>query len=341
MLLPTPREVKKNLSLNLAQQHFVQSCRQAGKNILQGEDKRLVIVAGPCSIHDRASALEYGRRLKGLAQKVSGTCFLVMRVYVEKPRTTTGWKGFLYDPHLDGSNDLKTGIFWTRQLLLELTEMHIPIACEFVDPLAALYVDDLISWGFIGARTSASQPHRQLASRLDMPIGFKNTIDGNIDHAIHAVIAAQHPHAFMHINEEGRLSAVQSEGNPWAHVVLRGGTKAPNYDPASIALTLDKLKALHLHARILIDCAHGNSRKQHDKQKNVFYALMEQIEQGNEAILGMMLESHLEAGNQLLSGEIASGISITDACMDWSSTETLVSWADSALGAPCSAGSPT
>jgi 3-deoxy-7-phosphoheptulonate synthase len=331
MLLPTPKEIKQSLPLRPDQQQFVKNCRRSGKNLLAGDDKRLVIVAGPCSIHDRASALEYGRRFKDLAAKVSKTCFLVMRVYMEKPRTTTGWKGLLYDPHLDGSNDLNTGILWARELLLELTEMRVPIASEFVDPLAALYMEDLVSWGFIGARTSASQPHRQLASHLDMPIGFKNTPDGNIDPAVHAVVAAQNPQAFMHINEEGRLSAAQSRGNAWTHVVLRGGAESPNYDPASIAATVAKLNALQLGPRLLIDCAHGNCQKQFDRQKSVFYSVLEQIEQGNQAILGMMLESHLESGNQSLSGEISSTVSVTDGCIDWSSTEALVSWADSCL----------
>jgi 3-deoxy-7-phosphoheptulonate synthase len=336
MELPSPKDLKSKLPLSRHQRDFVDSSRRTIENLVTGEDRRLAIVAGPCSIHEMESALEYAKRFKGLLERVKKTCFLAMRVYFEKPRTITGWKGLLYDPHLDGSHDIQTGLYWTRELLLKMAEWQIPVAAEFLDPLAAAYFDDLVSWGFIGARTSASQTHRQLASSLLMPVGFKNGTDGNIDNAIHGVVAAGSPHSFLGMNEEGRLSIRKSSGNLYTHVVLRGG-EAPNFDLGSIHYTLGKLRSQNLPERILIDCAHANCQKQYEKQTNVFYTLMEQVQQGSRHLMGVMLESHLEAGNQLLSEDPSSlryAVSITDPCIDWSTTEELVLFSDSILSSP-------
>lgn len=326
-MLLTPRELKQRLPLNADAAEFVHHSRQTVRKLLARHDQRLAIITGPCSIHDQTSALEYARRLKALSTEVEKSCFLVMRVYVEKPRTTTGWKGVLYDPNLDGSNDMAKGLLWTRELLLELAALEVPVATEFLDPLAAPYFEDLVSWGFIGARTSASQPHRELASLLTLPVGFKNSMDGNVDQAIHAVIAAQSSHTFFHINEKGKLQITQSHGNENTHIVLRGSLSSPNYDPLFVQETLQKLRYRSLNPALLIDCSHGNCQKDAEKQKDAFYSILEQLEEGTEEIVGVMLESHLEPGNQFLSESPSSlkyGVSITDPCIGWETTESLV-----------------
>jgi len=325
MHIATPSKLKRSYPLSAEQSRFVAETRNAVRAIVSGKDLRLAIVAGPCSIHDLASAIEYGKRLKELSKEVQRSCLLVMRVYVEKPRTITGWKGLLYDPLLDGSNDVATGLAWTRELLRELASLEIPTATEFLDPLAAVYIDDLVTWGFIGARTSASQTHRQLASWLPMPVGFKNSVDGNIDLAIHGVIAARSPHTFLHIGPSGRVGAFHSEGNPYTHIVLRGSLDGANYDGASVQQAALKMQAAGVKGRLLIDCAHGNSQKSYEKQKEAFISILDQIEEGH--VMGMMMESHLSAGSQFLSESPSSlkyGVSITDPCIDWSSTEQLV-----------------
>jgi len=317
---------------------FIAESQQAVRNIVSGKDRRKAIVVGPCSIHDRGAALEYAERFKGLAKSVKETCFLVMRVYLEKPRTTTGWKGLIYDPHLDGSHAIQTGLMWARELLMMLSDMNVPTATEFVDPLIAPYVEDLITWGFIGARTSASQPHRQLASSLTMPIGFKNGTDGNVGDAVNGVLSARTPHGFMKINGSGRLCAVQTEGNPFSHVVLRGSETIPNYDACSIEQALNQLKAERLPPRLMVDCAHGNSQKQWENQRGVFEAVLEQMMKGNEKIFGWMLESHLERGNQVLREDpslLQYAVSITDPCIDWSMTEELIYSADVSISSSC------
>lgn len=335
-MLLTPRDLKLLLPLNAPSHRFILQSRQTVCKLLSRSDSRIALVIGPCSIHDQKSALEYARQLKTLAVEVEKTCFLVMRVYLEKPRTSTGWKGFLYDPHLDGSNDMATGIRWSRALLLELAKMEVPVATEFLDPLVAPYLEDLITWGFIGARTSASQPHRELASLLPLPIGFKNTIEGDVNQAIHAVVTARSPHTFFHINDEGKLQITQSEGNKDTHLVLRGSNVGPNYDFVSVNNTLEKLRHRGIKSSLLIDCSHGNSQKDVEKQKEAFYTVLQQIEEGREEIAGMMLESHLKAGNQFLSEDPASlkyGVSITDPCLDWETARTLIQSADVLLSA--------
>lgn len=318
MTVMTPAQLKKKLPLPITEKRFIDQSRQEIQQLINREDERLAIVMGPCSIHHIDSALEYAEKLKTLYKEVKKNCLLVMRVYAEKPRTRIGWKGLLYDPHLDGSNDISYGIYATRKLLLALAKMEIPTATEFVDPLAYLYFNDLVSWGFIGARTSASQPHRQIASSLPMPIGFKNATNGDIDTAINGVIAASHPHSFLSMNEQGMIAIQTSQGNPSTHIVLRGSEERPNYDLYSVQSTLTKLKNQGLSPRLMIDCAHGNCNKEYGAQKEVFKELIERISHGEHSLFGLMLESHLEAGNRL---------SLTDPCIDWATTEELVLFA--------------
>lgn len=333
MTLPSPRQLKTFLPTSRDQEGFISASQATVKRLLLGKDPRIAIVAGPCSIHDKEAALEYAHHFKNLSSIVSKSCFLVMRVYMEKPRTSTGWKGYLYDPHLDGSHDIHAGMIATRQLLLELASLEVPTAAEFVDPIASAYFSDLISWGFIGARTSASQPHRQLASLLNLPIGFKNATDGNIDDAIHGVIAAQNKHTFLHINDEGKIDAVQSQGNPYTHIVLRGAYEFTNYDPASVAVTLQKMKIAEISTRLLIDCSHGNCQKQHDKQIQAFSAVLDQIDGGNRSILGVMLESHLHSGSQSIHSPLQYAVSVTDPCINWATTVELILQANAVLEA--------
>jgi 3-deoxy-7-phosphoheptulonate synthase len=250
-----------------------------------------------------------------------------MRVYIEKSRTSTGWKGMLYDPYLDGSHDMHTGLLWTRELLLAIAELGIPIAAEFVDPLAAIYFEDLVTWGFIGARTSASQPHRQFASSLEIPIGFKNSTDGALDDAIHGIAASRAQHTFLSIDPEGRLSMMRSHGNSYTHMVLRGAHDFTNYDAESINYALLRLQRAHLSSRLVIDCSHGNCQREHGKQRDVFHSVLQQLEEGNRAICGLMLESHLTDGYQSLTTDLSCvkyDISITDPCIDWQTTENLI-----------------
>ncbi|HSX12540.1 MAG TPA: 3-deoxy-7-phosphoheptulonate synthase [Rhabdochlamydiaceae bacterium] len=327
MYLPSPQELKTRYVLSAKELEFVHSARQTAKEILTRKDPRLAIIVGPCSIHDFQQGLEYAKRFKELAQKVESSCFLIMRAYIEKPRTLTGWKGFVYDPDLDESHDLEEGLEKTRHFLLSLAQMQIPAATEFLSPLVSAYIDDLITWGFIGARTSASQIHREIASYFPFPIGFKNSLDGNVDTAISGVISARDPHVFFHVNQQGKLCKIKSPGNPYGHVVHRGAIKTTNYDEQNIQDTLKKLEDAGLAPRLLVDCAHGNSQKEHEKQKEVFYHVLQQVEAGNRNIIGMMLESHLRAGAQPLKNlpdYLEEGISITDPCIDWAETEQLL-----------------
>lgn len=301
--------------------------RKTIMRILDRQDPRLLFIVGPCSIHNVEEALIYARQLKELIREVQESCFIVMRVYVEKPRTRKDWLGLVHDPHLNSSHDIASGLSLTRGLLTELAEMGVPIATEFLTPHLAPYIEDLISWGCIGARTSSSQIHRQLASLLKIPIGFKNSVDGNIESAINAVHAARHPHSFMHIDPSGKVHLTKSSGNPYAHVVLRGSQKSPNYDEKSVRQTICSLREQELLPSILIDCSHGNCQGHYFKQKNVFQSVLEQIQNGNHQIVGMMLESNLQAGAQLIHhqlDELQAGVSITDPCLDFSTTAELI-----------------
>lgn len=327
MILTTPYEIKKKLPLESQQLAQIELQRREIKKILTKNDTRIALVIGPCSIHDHVATLEYAERLHTLAQEVSSTCYIVMRAYVEKPRTITGWKGFLYDPYLDGTHDMNQGILLSRKLLLDLSKIGIPLATEFLDPMTYHYLEDLISWGFIGARTCTSSIHRQLASSLNMPVGFKNSTSGNVDDAINGVVAARASHCFIDLNENCRLQAKQSTGNFFSHIVLRGSNTGPNFDKNSVRSAINKLMQAEVPPRVLIDCAHGNSNKNHERQAEVWSNIADQIIDGNENIMGMMIESFLEAGHQPLTSNrqaIKPSISITDPCLSWASTRELV-----------------
>lgn len=328
-LLPSYKELKTRFPLSSSQRLFIEESRETVKAILKGTDSRLLLIVGPCSIHDSLSAKEFAVQLSQLAQTVSSHFFLAMRVYCEKPRSACGWKGFLFDPLLDGSHAMSRGIEWTRQLMLELASLKVPVATEFLDPLTAFYYDDLVTWGSIGARTSSSQTHRQLASGLSMPIGFKNGVAGNISAAVNGVLSASQPHAYMRLCENGRPSLTRTLGNPATHIVLRGGESGPNYDPSFVSEALERLEHAHLPAHLLIDCSHHNSGKNPDCQLAVFQSVLHQVLEGNTSIRGLMLESHLYAGNQFLSkdpSQLRYGVSITDGCLDWHSTARLIEW---------------
>lgn len=314
--------------------NFVADSRKTIQNIVSGRDPRLLLIAGPCSIHDLDSAVEYANRLKSLSQSISETFFVVMRVYFEKPRTSLGWRGFSSDPHLDGSMDIRTGHFLTRQLLLHLADLRLPVAAEFLEPTSNLYFGDLISWGCIGARTTESQLHRQMASGLPMPIGFKNNTSGNLEAAINGIAAAAQPHTFMAINHEGSLSIVKTEGNRQCHLVLRGGNEKPNYDANSIALALRSLKSSKLPMQLLVDCSHDNSFRSHERQSVVFESVINQVLEGNRYIRGLSLESHLNEGKQAFPecpSKLSYGVSLTDSCIGWEMTQQLALWGNSVL----------
>ncbi len=332
--LPTPQDLKQRFPLTEKQQRYISQSRRIVGRILDRTDQRLLLVTGPCSIHDTIAAKEYASKLKQIALEVGDSFFIVMRVHCEKPRTIAGWKGFLYDPFMNGSHQMATGLTLTRQLMLELTEMEVPIATEFLDPLAVPYFSDLVTWGSIGARTVSSQIHRQIAAGLPMPVGFKNSIDGNVETAVHALLAAKISHSYMGINDEGQCSLIHSNGNSQTHIVLRGGAKEPNYDPASVNHALHSLEKVHLPRRVMIDCSHDNSQKKYDKQPKVFQSVIHQVVEGNKSIIGLNLESHLKAGHQHLlhdPSQLEYGISITDPCLDLASTHYLLSWAHQKL----------
>jgi 3-deoxy-7-phosphoheptulonate synthase len=327
--LPTPEELKTEFPLAFEQQSFIENSRKQVIDILNQSDPRLLLIVGPCSIHDVPSAMEYASKLKQLANLVSDSFFIVMRVYFEKSRTSYGWKGIMYDPYLDGTQEIAAGLKLTRQLLVDLAKMGIPTATEFLDPASGQYFGDLISWGSIGARTSESQTHRQLASGLPMPVAFKNSTSGSIDVAINGVISSSMPHSFMGINDAGRISVHHTQGNPNVHIALRGGEKKTNYDPASIAGALTSLIKAGQPPRVIIDCSHDNSNRQHEQQPLVFKSVVHQILEGEKNIRGMILESHLFEGNQSFSknlGMLKYAVSLTDPCLNWPETEKLILW---------------
>lgn len=331
--LPTPEYLKEQYPLTAAHDLFVHESRRQIRNILNGDDNRLLMIVGPCSIHDPHAAIQYAIKLKKLAEEVSDTIYIVMRVYFEKPRTTLGWKGILHDPSLKGQCSLAKGIETVRSLLWEIVDMGVPVACELLDPATPIYFSDLISWACIGARTSSSQIHRQMASGLHIPIGFKNSTDGNITHAVNGVIAAAANHSIISHNDHGQLIARYTTGNPDAHIVLRGGEECPNYDADAIGHSLNLLSKAKLPLRVIVDCAHDNSRRRPDLQKKVLQSLLEQRLSGTSAIRGVALESFLNEGNQEMSGNtpLEYGVSITDACLNWVDTESLVRQTQSEL----------
>jgi 3-deoxy-7-phosphoheptulonate synthase len=323
-ILPTPAEIKAELSLEAAVEQHVLRSRRTIQNIIDGRDPRLFVVVGPCSVHDTGAAHEYARRLRGLADAVADTLVLVMRVYFEKPRTTVGWKGLINDPDMDDSFHIEKGIRIARGLLLDLARAGLPAATEALDPIMPQYLGDLITWTAIGARTTESQTHREMASGLSTPVGFKNGTDGSLTVAINALKSARMPHHFLGINEDGRTAVMQTRGNAYGHVVLRGGAGRPNYDSVSVALCEQELRKAGLPERIVIDCSHGNSNKDPALQPLVARDAVEQVVNGNRSIIGLMLESNLEAGNQEIPADrsqLRYGVSVTDACIDWALTE--------------------
>lgn len=325
--LPTYNEIKQQFPLSNASRQFILDSRTITQSILSGTDPRKLLIIGPCSIHNLQEAKEFAQHLKRLADEVKNEFFIIMRAFCEKSRSACGWKGLLYDPYLNDSHMMQTGIEWTRQLFIELTELQVPIATELLDPLTAFYFDDLITWGSIGARTSSSQPHRQFASGLAFPIGFKNGIAGNISAAVQGAYSAAKSHTHMAVSADGLPQLVQTKGNPDCHVILRGGESGPNFELPFINETLKLLKEHELPLRLIIDCSHQNSRKNHENQIDVFQKVIHQINEQQLPILGLMLESYLEAGKQPLLNDpskLLYGISVTDACLDWKSTEALI-----------------
>ena len=321
--MPSPREITAGLPLTDAAGQAVLEGRRAIRAILDHEDPRLFVVVGPCSIHDPVAGIEYALRLKRLADQVNETMLLVMRVYFEKPRTSTGWKGFINDPRMDDSFHIEEGMRRARQFLLDIANTGLASATEALDPIAPQYLGDLISWTAIGARTAESQTHREMASGLSTPVGFKNGTDGNLDTAINGILSASHPHSFLGINAEGNSAIIRTRGNAYGHLVLRGGGGQANYDSVSIALAEAALAKAGLPKNIVVDCSHANSSKKPELQPLVLADCVHQIIEGNRSIVGLMIESNLVAGNQPIPADLSQlkyGCSVTDACLDWDTT---------------------
>lgn len=325
-VLLSPEKVKARIPLSDEAAEIVLSGRETIRRILDRQDPRLFIVVGPCSIHDIEAAADYAKRLKKLADEVKDTLFIIMRVYFEKPRTTTGWKGLINDPHLDDSFQIEEGLQIARSLLLDFAEMGLYTGTEALDPITPQYISDLIAWTAIGARTTESQTHRELASGLSTPVGFKNGTDGGFTVAVNALQSASRPHSFLGINQNGQCTVIRTAGNRYGHIVLRGGTK-PNYDSVAIALCEKQLAANNLPQNIVVDCSHANSNKDPALQPLVMNDCVHQILEGNKSIVGMMIESNIEEGNQSIPADLANlkyGVSVTDACVDWPTTEKML-----------------
>jgi 3-deoxy-7-phosphoheptulonate synthase len=322
--LPSSLQLKQQLPLSNTLTQQITAHRQAIRAILNGEDQRLLIIVGPCSIHDPKSAIEYAEKLARLANDVSDEMLLVMRAYIEKPRTTVGWKGLAYDPRLDGSDDMAAGLRLSRELMLEMIRLGLPVATELLQPMAANYFDDLLSWVAIGARTTESQIHREMASGLSMPVGFKNGTDGGVTVAVDAMRSAAHPHRHFGVDSQGHPAIIQTPGNPDTHLVLRGGHLGPNYDHNSIAQIRADLARVKIPSRIMVDCSHANSGKDPMRQPAVFNDVLAQRLQGDRSLIGMMLESHLFEGCQPLSPGLRYGVSVTDGCLGFSDTDQLL-----------------
>ena len=332
--LSTPSAVKAELPATEAANTTVARGRESIRNILEQKDPRLLVVVGPCSIHDVRGAMEYAGKLNALRNEFIGQMEIVMRVYFEKPRTTIGWKGLINDPHLDNTHDIEAGLKKARRLLLDIAAMGLPAATEFLDPIIPQYIADLISWAAIGARTTESQTHREMASGLSMPVGFKNATDGSLQIAIDAMGAAMRPHSFLGIDQDGFTSIVRTTGNPAGHIVLRGGRSQANYDAQSIHDAEGKLAQAGLPPVLMVDCSHANSAKQHARQEDVWRNLIEQRTAGTRSLIGVMVESYLKEGNQPFPknpAELLYGVSISDACLGWDATERMLRWGNAAL----------
>lgn len=326
--LATPREIKRELPISKAAIRTVVEGRETIERVLNSEDSRLIVIVGPCSIHDQESALEYASRLAALREQVGEYMYLVMRTYFEKPRTTVGWKGLVNDPHLNGTYDMETGLRRARQLLLKVNEMGLPTATEVLDTIVPQYLADLVSWASIGARTIESQTHRELASGLSMPVGFKNTTDGNLQIAVNAFLSARQPHHFLGIDDDGRTCIIVTRGNPNGHIILRGGHERPNYDPVSIFRTQQQLEKAGLPPLLVVDCSHDNSGKNPQLQAHVLRSVIQQRLDGNRGLIGAMIESNLKDGSQVVGpNPLKYGVSITDPCLGWDKTEALLKYA--------------
>ena len=325
--MPTPAALHARLPLSAAALDTVSRGREALRDIIERKDKRLFVVVGPCSIHDPVAGLDYARRLKALQAELADTMLLVMRVYFEKPRTTTGWKGYINDPDMDDSFRVDAGMEKARRFLLDVCELGLPTATEALDPISPQYLGDLIAWTAIGARTTESQTHREMSSGLSTPVGFKNGTDGDISIAVNAILSAAHPHSFLGINGEGNVAIVRTRGNAHGHVVLRGGDGRPNYDSVSIAMAEQALAKARLPANLVVDCSHANSYKNPELQPLVMADVVNQICHGNTSLVGVMIESNIVGGNQKIPQDLSQlkyGCSVTDACIDWDTTEKML-----------------
>ena len=323
-VLITPDSLKSDMPVSAAITEQINESREIVRNIISKKDKRLLVVVGPCSIHDPDAAIDYAHRLKKLSLLLDKKLYIVMRSYFEKPRSTVGWKGLINDPYLDDSFKISEGLKIARKLLLEISEIGLPLATEALDPITPQYLQDLISWSAIGARTTESQTHREMASGLSCAIGFKNGTDGSLEVAINAMQSAVAPHRFLGINPSGQVSIIHTRGNPDVHVVLRGGSNGPNYEKEAVLKSEQQLQGKGLDPSIMIDCSHANSNKDHKNQSKVLDNISEQIREGNESITGVMIESNIGPGNQSISEKLEYGVSITDACVDWDETERML-----------------
>lgn len=325
--LLTPEQIKTEFPETEAAAHLVAESRKQIQKILRREDRRLVMIVGPCSLHDEEATLDYARRLHKAQKGCSEQILLIMRAYFEKPRTTLGWKGMLYDPHLDGSYDIDFGIRQSRKLLCEIAEIGVPCATEFLDPIVPQFLADLITWAAIGARTTESQIHRQMASGLSMPIGFKNGTDGSLNVALDAIKAASNPHSFLGMDRNGKVIVAETKGNQYGHLVMRGGTSGPNYASEYVAFAEILLRKAHVPNGIIMDCSHANSHKNHKKQRVALIDIADQIVSGNTSLAGVMIESFISEGKQSIgaAGRLKYGQSLTDSCIGWDETEELIS----------------
>lgn len=324
--LPTPAQIATQVPLSERASETVVEARRSIQAILTGEDRRKLVIVGPCSIHDPEAAMDYARQLHAFRSEVEDRLFIVMRVYFEKPRTTVGWKGLINDPHLDGSYDIPAGIVLARKILLGVADLGLPSATELLDPIIPQYISDLLAWTAIGARTTESQTHREMASGLSMPVGFKNGTDGNLETAINAIVAAARPHSFLGVDQDGRVGVVRTAGNPFGHVVLRGGSGGTNYDAASVSAAAARLREAGANPRVLIDCSHGNSSKDYRRQPLVSQEVARQVGQNATHVLGVMIESNLVEGTQKLVDResLRYGQSITDGCVDFETTKAML-----------------
>jgi 3-deoxy-7-phosphoheptulonate synthase len=332
--MPTPEDLHARLPLTDLAAGVVNAGREALCRILERKDQRLFVVVGPCSIHDPVAGLDYARRLKALQEEVKDTMLLVMRVYFEKPRTTTGWKGYINDPDMDDSFRVDHGMELARKFLLDVCELGLPTGTEALDPISPQYLGDLIAWTAIGARTTESQTHREMSSGLSTPVGFKNGTDGDISIAVNAILSASHPHSFLGLNDQGRVAIVRTRGNPHGHVVLRGGDGRPNYDTVSVAMAEQALIKAKIAANIVVDCSHANSYKKPELQPLVMADVINQVVNGSTSLVGIMIESNIVAGNQKIPQDLSQltyGCSVTDGCVDWATTEKMLRDADARL----------